>query len=334
MPAFRQTLVASFLVKFVATVTHSLTALCTTAKVSPPLPVDAREESAAVNFLSQDRPLSHGVQRFEVPSGGLLHGKAGKKLDLDPNADPTRAPVGQPLPHASALLQCVGEAKYVDDMPDPSGCLHTAVVLSTQAHARIVSIDTTAAEAMPGVVKVFTAKDLTLDRNAMGPVIYDEELFRRETVTSTGQTVAAVVAESVEIARAAAKLVKVEYIALPAVVSIDEAIAADSFHAFVNSGPKAEIEDGYVDQAFERADVTVVTGEVRVGGQEHFYLECNAALVIPGEGDELEVLASTQAAAKTQKFAARVCGVRENSVVCKVKRMGGAFGGKETRTVW
>ncbi|CAJ1435377.1 unnamed protein product [Effrenium voratum] len=91
--------------------------------------------------------------------------------------------------------------------------------------------------------------------------------------------------------------------------------------------------DGDVDAAFKMPDSVVVEGDVRMGGQEHFYLECNAALAVPGESDELTVHCSTQAANKTQKFAANVCGIPCSKVVCKVKRMGGGFGGKETRTV-
>ncbi|CAJ1367555.1 unnamed protein product, partial [Effrenium voratum] len=147
-------------------------------------------------------------------------------------------------------------------------------------------------------------------------------------VTSTGQPLGIVVAETLEAAEKAARLVKVQYSDLDAVITVEDAIKANSFKDKV-----LKIEDGDVDAAFKMPDSVVVEGDVRMGGQEHFYLECNAALAVPGESDELTVHCSTQAANKTQKFAANVCGIPCSKVVCKVKRMGGGFGGKETRTV-
>ena len=93
-----------------------------------------------------------------------------------------RAPVGQPIRHISALHQCTGEAKYVDDIPDGRGCLHSAFVLSEKPHARLVSVDASAALAEPGVVRFFSAKDVSQDQNLWGPILQDEEVFRRDTV--------------------------------------------------------------------------------------------------------------------------------------------------------
>ena len=112
---------------------------------------------------------------------------------------------------------------------------------------------------------------------------------------------------------------QVKYDPLPTIISIDDAIAAKSFHKVHHV-----ISDGDVEQGLENSDI-VLEGEMRVGGQEHFYLECNAALVVPGEGDELFIYCSTQNPTKTQNFAAHACGVQASKVVCKMKRMGGGL---------
>merc|ERR1719188_1852220 len=138
-----------------------------------------------------------------------------------------------------------------------------------------------------------------------------------------------IVAETQELADAARRLVKVDYedIADP-VITIEDAIRTKSFHHWVR-----EIENGDVDAAFAMPDTVVVEGEVRLGGQEHFYLETNCCHVVPGDGDELTIHTSTQNPMKAQKVAAHACNVHQSKVVCKMKRMGGGFGGEETRTV-
>lgn len=251
--------------------------------------------------------------------------------------------------------------RYVDDMPSPPGTLHLGLVLSTRPLARIVSLDVSAAREAEGVVRIFTAADPS--DNSLGAIEHDEELFRRETVTSTGQPIAAVVADTQANAQRAARLVKVEYGSIEnqddapvtgakdhharanevdatglreifsagkPIISIDDAIAARSFHPTVRV---IQCGDKDVETVLADAEV-VVEGEMRVGGQEHFYLECNGALAVPGECGELTVFASTQNAMKTQTFAAKACGLDCSRVVCRVKRMGGGFGGKETRSVW
>jgi xanthine dehydrogenase/oxidase len=228
----------------------------------------------------------------------------------------------------SALQQCTGEAKYVDDMPVTQDTLHAAFVLSERAHAKLLSVDASAALALQGVKGFFSAKDIDEHDNAWGPILPDEQLFRRSEVTSTGQLIGVVVAQTQEQADAARRLVKVEYEDLEPVLTIEDAIRTKSFHQWVR-----RIDDGDVDAAFALPDTVIVEGEFRMGGQEHFYLETNACHVVPGEGDELTIYASTQAAMKTQKVAAHACGIQASKVVCKVKRMGGGFGGKETRTV-
>jgi len=328
MAAYRQTLAVSFLYKFFVATSLELSKR-TEASGKPPAPAIAAEEaSAAKSFLSEDRPVTHGSQAYVVPSGGLHSTAVMGKKDHAPLEEEKRAPVGQPVMHRSALPQCTGEAKYVDDMPKLPGTLHAVLVLSERAHAKILSIDTSAAMAFPKVVQVFTGQDLSEQQNAWGPAYVDEQLFRTEEVTATGQALGIVVAETQEAAEKAARLVKVSYSDLQPIITIEDAIQAKSFKEKV-----LKIEDGDIEAAFQQSDSIVVEGEVRMGGQEHFYLECNAALAIPGEQDELTVHCSSQTANKTQKFAANVCGIPYSKVVCKIKRMGGGFGGKETRTV-
>ena len=216
-----------------------------------------------------------------------------------------------------------------DDIPSPLGTLHAVFLLSERPTGSIQSIDPSAALAMRGVVAFFSAKDMLPGTNHLGPIVLDEELFREATVTSTGQPIGLIVAESEVIAQQALKHIKVTYgDGSKPVISVSDAIAAK----IPSSPPPHCLQVGDTDAGFKCAEV-VVEGEVRIGGQEHFYLECNAALAVPDEG-ELTVYASTQTTMKTQKFAALVCGLDQSKVVCRMKRMGGGFGGKETRSVF
>ena len=116
--------------------------------------------------------------------------------------------------------------------------------------------------------------------------------------------------------------------------SIEDAIRAQSFFDDHHTIERGDTTTAFADAAADTENSIVVEGEMRIGGQEHFYLECNATVCIPGEGDDMQVISSTQNPSKTQKFVAHVLGVPANGVVCRVKRMGGGFGGKETRSVF
>lgn len=245
-----------------------------------------------------------------------------------PGANERGSALGQPQVHASAFKQATGEAVYIDDMPRFNNELYMAYVLSTKAHARLVSIDATEALKLDGVHAFFSARDLSEHENAIGPVFHDEELFISERVTSQGQTLGVIVAENQELAQRAARLVKVEYEELsPVIVSIEDAIRLGSFY---DGCPKI-IETGDVQAALATEGATIVQGECRIGGQEHFYLETHAALAVPRDSDELELYSSTQHPTEIQKLAAHVLGISASRVTSKVKRMGGGFGGKESR---
>ncbi|KAJ2836866.1 hypothetical protein FBU31_001266 [Coemansia sp. 'formosensis'] len=235
-----------------------------------------------------------------------------------------RAIVGKGVAHLAALKQVTGEARYVDDMPELAGELHVGLVLATRVHARILSIDAEAALALPGVVRVLTARDVPGDNH--WNIFKEEEILPTDTVQHYGQPLALVIATTRKLARDAARLVSVSYEDLPAVLSMREAVAKSSFFNEVR-----RLGNGNVDAALAAADL-VLEGESYCGGQEHFYLETMGAVAVPkGEDGEMEVFATTQNPTGTQMTVAEVLGVPASRVVCRVKRMGGGFGGKESR---
>lgn len=236
---------------------------------------------------------------------------------------------GKSNAHLAALKQTTGEAQYTDDIPAMKNELHGCYVLSSKAHAKIRSIDYSAALDLPGVVDYVDKDDMpSKEANKFGAPHFDEVFFADGEVHTAGQPIAMIFATSAVRAREAARAVKVEYEELPAVLTIEEAIEQESFHKLYR-----EIKKGDTEEAFKKCDY-VFTGTVRMGGQEHFYLETNACLVLPkGEDGEMEIFVSTQNANETQVFASRVCEVQANKINVRVKRLGGGFGGKETRSI-
>jgi xanthine dehydrogenase large subunit len=231
-------------------------------------------------------------------------------------------------PHESARGHVTGEARYVDDLWMRAGnVVHLWPVCLPHAHARLVALDAGRAQAAPGVLCVLTAADVP-GVNDVGPVRRDEPLFP-STVSFHGQPVAWVVAESEEQARRAAALVETQCEPLPAILSIPEAIAAQSF----SFGPE-QLGSGEARAALGRCPERL-SGEIVVGGQEHFYLETQAALAWVDEAGLMMVHSSTQHPSETQEIVARVLGVQRHEVVVQCTRMGGGFGGKETQaTSW
>lgn len=226
--------------------------------------------------------------------------------------------------HDSAIAHTTGEALYVHDeaLRDPLA-LHAWPVQSSHAHARVRTIDTATARTMPGVVTVLTA-DCVPGQPAIGPVRHDEPLFPDE-VQYHGQPVCWVLADTEENARAAAAAVRVDYEPLPAILSIEAGIAAQSWL----TDPLA-ISTGDPEAALGRC-AHRLQGELHVGGQEHFYLEMQCAFVRRDATGGYVVHSSTQHPTETQLTVAHVLGVPSNQVVCESLRMGGAFGGKESQ---
>jgi len=226
--------------------------------------------------------------------------------------------------HDSAVGHVTGAARYLDDIPTVPGTLEAALVLSAHAHARIRRIDLTRALASPGVVAAITAADIP-GRNDVAPIRSEEPALAADVVEYEGQPVAAIAAATLDQARAAAKLVAIDYEPLPAVLTIEEAVARESYVS-----PPQTIARGEVAPALAAAPRRLA-GELRCGGQDHFYLEGQIALANPGEAGEIAVMSSTQHPSEVQHGVARLLGLPLNAVTVEVRRMGGAFGGKESQ---
>ncbi|WP_404338593.1 xanthine dehydrogenase molybdopterin binding subunit [Sphingomonas sp. MMS12-HWE2-04] len=232
--------------------------------------------------------------------------------------------VHQSLRHDSAELHVAGTALYVDDLAEPPGLLNCAFGHAIDGHARIVSLDLDAVRAAPGVVAVYTAADIP-GVNDVSPVAGDDRLLAEGVILYPGQPLFLVAATSTRAARAAARLGKPALEPLPALVSIADAAAADS-----RIEPDQVMHRGDADVALAAAPHRI-TGRIEMGGQEHFYLEGQAALATPGEQGEIHVLSSTQHPSEIQHLVAKLLGLSHAEVMVEVRRMGGAFGGKETQ---
>ncbi|MGK3137300.1 xanthine dehydrogenase molybdopterin binding subunit [Pantoea trifolii] len=232
--------------------------------------------------------------------------------------------VGRSNKHESADKHVSGEALYIDDKPDLPGLLHLCPRLSEHAHARITKLDVQPCYAVPGVVSVLTWRDVP-GLNDVGPLEPGDPLLAQDKIEYFGQIVIAVAADSPEAARAGAAAAIVEYEALPAVLDVREALEQRLFVQQPHIHQRGDAE-----AALARASRRI-QGEFHIGGQEHFYLETQTALVIPGEDDTLQVFSSTQNPTEVQKLVAEVMGITMNKVTIDMRRMGGGFGGKETQ---
>ena len=228
----------------------------------------------------------------------------------------------RPPPHESGHKHVTGEAIYTDDQP--AGALEVWPVCSPHAHARILSRDATAARAMHGIHAVLLAEDVPGENN-VGGVKHDEILLADKQVSFHGQIVALIVGQSQEACRAAAEKVVVEYEPLPPILTLEQALAARSFHNAPNY-----IRRGKVGAALADSPMTL-TGVFELQGQEHFYLETQAAWAKPGEDGTMLVSSSTQHPSEVQVVVAHLLSSPINKVVVQSLRMGGAFGGKETQ---
>ncbi|KAL4959702.1 Molybdopterin-binding domain of aldehyde dehydrogenase-domain-containing protein [Aspergillus stella-maris] len=252
----------------------------------------------------------------------------GYRDEINPHAQRV---VGQQIPHLSGLKHATGEAEYVDDMPPLHRELHGAFVLSQKAHAKIVSIDwSPAIEA--GATGYVDHTSLPAERNLWGSVVHDEPIFAKDEVLSHGQPIGLVYAEDVVTAQAAAKRVKVVYEDLPAILTIDEAIEQKSFFKH-GKELRRGAKPSEILKVLSECEYTL-SGTTRIGGQEHFYLETNAAIAVPHvEDGTLDVWSSTQNTMEVQDFVSEVTNVPRHKINSRVRRMGGAFGGKESRSV-
>lgn len=232
--------------------------------------------------------------------------------------------VGRCQKHESADKHVSGEAIYIDDKPDMPGLLHLCPRLSEHAHALITKLDVQPCYAIPGVVSVLTWRDIP-GCNDVGPLEPGDPLLAQDKVEYHGQIVITVVADSFDAARAGAAAAIIEYQPLPAILDVRDALAQQYFV----QQPHVH-QRGDADAALARAPHRI-RGEFHIGGQEHFYLETQTAMVIPGEDESLQVFSSTQNPTEVQKLVADVMGITMNNVTINMRRMGGGFGGKETQ---
>ena len=236
----------------------------------------------------------------------------------------SKAPLHQPLAHDSAALYVTGAAPFVDDKAMPEGCLSIALGLSPCAHGTIKTLDLSKVEASAGVVRVLTVADVD-GVNDASPIMGDDPIFAEEIVHYHGQVLFAVVAHTAKQARVAAQKAQVDIAPLPAILTIDEALEQNQLLA-----PPKVIETGDVNKAFQNAPHRL-SGVISIGGQEHFYLEGQGACAVPDEAGAMQIFASTQHPTEVQHKVADALGVPFHQISVDVRRMGGAFGGKESQ---
>src|SRR6478609_1752860 len=239
-----------------------------------------------------------------------------------PLADrPNNPKVGLAISHEDAPLHVTGQALYTDDLISRTrDLLYAWPLQAPHAHAMITTLDVAPAYQVPGVVRVLTAEDVPGVNDA--GIKHDEPLFPTE-VMFYGHAVCYVLGESVDAARLGADAIVVEYEPLPSLMTIGEAIAAESFQGHARTVSRGDADEGLA------ASVRRFTGEFEFGGQEHFYLETNAALALVDEAGQLFVQSSTQHPSETQEIVAHVLGLHSHEVTVQCLRMGGGFGGKE-----
>ena len=236
-----------------------------------------------------------------------------------------RSAVGLALAHDSAVRHVQGTARFIDDVPEPATLVHVAPGYAPLgARGRIATLDLDAVRAAPGVVAVLTAADIP-GSNDCSPVFGDDPILADGRIQFHGQVVFAVAARSRDEARRASRLARIEVEEEAPRVSVEAGLASGETilpdYQFLRGEPGAEIK---------RAPHSA-SGSLHVGGQEHFYLEGQVALALPGEGGAMHVLSSTQHPTEIQHLVAAMLGKPDSEVVCECRRMGGAFGGKESQ---
>ena len=231
-------------------------------------------------------------------TGEIERGVSSGKKDHDATQAYEQRILGKAKPHVAALKQCTGEAQYTDDIPVQKNELYGVMVLSTKPHAKILKVEHSPALDLPGVVDWVDHNDLpNPDANRWGAPNCDEVFFAVDEVFTAGQPIGMILADSAKHAEAGARAVKVEYEDLPAIFTIEEAVVKESYFPHFRYIKKGDTED-----AFAKAD-HVFTGVSRMGGQEHFYLETQACVVVPKPEDgEIEVYSSTQNPTETYVY--------------------------------
>ncbi|MCK6444136.1 xanthine dehydrogenase molybdopterin binding subunit [Elstera cyanobacteriorum] len=239
-------------------------------------------------------------------------------------AIPPTPAVGAALPHDAARRHVRGTAPYIDDLPEPAGLLHAAVGLSPVAHGTLTGLDLDKVRAYPGVVAVLSAADIPGENN-VGPVLKDDPILVDRAIEFHGQALFAVAADTLHAARRAARLDVATIDPLPALLTIDEALAANS-HILPPQRMARGDAAGAIAKAAHR-----LTGSLTMGGQDHFYLEGQISLAIPTEDGGVLIYCSTQHPSEVQHLVAHALHLPDALVTVEVRRLGGGFGGKETQ---
>jgi xanthine dehydrogenase large subunit len=233
--------------------------------------------------------------------------------------------VRKALPHDSAAKHVSGEAAYIDDIPQPWNLLHAYIGMSPIAHGKLKKLDLDPVRAVPGVASAMAAADLPTHHNDIGPGFAGDPVFAEKIVEYVGQSVFAVAAETRDLARAAAMKAVAEYQELPAILSIEDALKQKAYVL-----PTVTLTRGDAKKAIAKASHKI-SGRLCIGGQDHFYLEGQIAMAVPGEDGDLLVYSSTQHPSEIQHHVAHILGLDSHAVTVETRRMGGGFGGKETQ---
>jgi xanthine dehydrogenase large subunit len=232
--------------------------------------------------------------------------------------------VGKALPHDSAHLHVAGTAAYTDDLPEPRDLLHLAVGMSPVAHAQLRGVDFADVFAAEGVVDVCTVADIPGDNN-YGSIVKDDPVFADDLLQYVGQPVFAVAATSVDAARKAARKATFDYVERETILDPLTAVAKKSFVL-----PSETLERGDPSAALDGAPHRLQR-RVYLGGQDQFYLEGHVAMALPQEDGGLYVYSSTQHPDEVQRMIAHATNREAKDIVVTCRRMGGAFGGKESQ---
>ena len=268
-------------------------------------------------------PISRDADGAPEAARADAHGAAG--ADTPARSAPAHEhAMGRSHPHESARAQVAGLAHYIDDLPELKGTLYAAPILSPVAHGRLNAVYPEAALSLPGVRGVVLAADVPGDK-LLAAFAHDEPVFAFDTVQHVGQVVGLVVAESVMLARRAARLVTLDITPVPAVLTVQAAMAAQSYVL-----PPVFVRRGDAGAALARAPHRL-RGAFEVGGQEHFYLEGQIAYAVPLEQRQWAIYSSTQHPGEVQHWVAHALGLDNHAVRVECRRLGGGFGGKETQ---
>lgn len=279
-------------------------------------PTDSKLISARSSLLDVDalkdvtRVEKHGYRDLNTP---------GHKSDI----------IGKPIVHVNALKQATGEAQYTEDIPPQHGEIFGVQVMSTKAHAKVLSVNWEDALKVKSVVGYVDINDLPSKADNMwGALPFGKEPFFADgEVFFVGQAIGVILATNKERAYEASRLVHVEYEELPRIITVEDGVAQKSFFP-----DRRETKLGDWEKAFKDSKY-YIENTARLSAQEHFYFEPQNCVVLPQEDGELKIYSSTQNPAEVQLYAAQVTGVPANRVICRVKRLGGGFGGKETRSI-